>query len=163
VLLYELALLIFGRARPAFFAALLWGVHPIGTEAVTSIVGRADLLAVMALLGGLLVYIRGQGRWALVALFTISTVGVFRQRNAAVLIGLMLLWDFSFGEGKAGIVQRWRSYAAVAASLVVLVVVRHAVLSNLAPYNPIYIDNPLRWPRTPVSGRRAGLRSSWLG
>jgi hypothetical protein len=122
VLLYELALLIFGRAGPSFFAALSGGVHPIGREAVTSIVGRADLLAVMAVLGGLLVYIRGQGRWAPVALFTISTLGVFAKENAAVLIGLMLLWDFSFGEGKAGIMQRWRSYAAVAATLVVLVV-----------------------------------------
>ena len=63
-LLFELALLIFGRAGPAFFAAALWAVHPIGTESVTSIVGRADLLAAMAVLGGLLLYIRNESRWA---------------------------------------------------------------------------------------------------
>jgi protein O-mannosyl-transferase len=61
-LLYELALLLFRRAGPAFFAAALWAVHPIGTEAVTSIVGRADLLAAMSVLGGLLLYIRGRDR-----------------------------------------------------------------------------------------------------
>jgi protein O-mannosyl-transferase len=143
-LLYELALAIFGRAGPAFFAAALWAVHPIGTEVVASITGRADLLAAMAVLGGLLVYIRGHGGWTPMALFAISLAGVFSKENAAVLIGLMLLWEVSFGKGKAGVVQRWRSYAAVGASLVVLATVRHLVLGNLAPYNPIYVDNPLR-------------------
>ena len=138
-LLFELALLIFGRAGPAFFAAALWAVHPIGTEVVTNIVGRADLLAAMSVLGGLLLYVRGRGRWAIPGLFAIAVLGVFAKENAAVLIGMMLLWDLSFGEK-----PRWKSYAAVAASLVVLGVVRYAVLSGLAPYNPIYVDNPLR-------------------
>jgi tetratricopeptide (TPR) repeat protein len=137
-LVYELALLLLSRAGPAFFAAALWAVHPIGTEAVTSIVGRADLLAAMSVFGGLLLYIRNPSRWTPLALFAIATAGVFAKENAAVLIGLMLLWDLSFG-GK----RRWQSYAAVAASLVVLAVVRHSVLSPLPPAEPPYVDNPL--------------------
>ena len=143
-LLYELALLLFRRAGPAFFSAALWAVHPIGTEAVTGIVGRADLLAAMSVLGGLLLYIRSQRRWAPVALFAISIAGIFAKENAAVLLGLMLLWDLSFGEGKASVMRRWRNYAAVAASLVVLVLVRYAVLGGLPPAQPVYVDNPLR-------------------
>jgi tetratricopeptide (TPR) repeat protein len=143
-LLYELALAMFHRAGPAFFAAALWAVHPIGTEAVTSIVGRADLLAAMSVLGGLLLYIRYRSRWAPAALFAVACAGVFAKENAAVLLGLMLLWDLSFGEGKAGAMRRWRSYAAVAASLVVLALVRHAVLGGLPPDEPVYVDNPLR-------------------
>jgi len=143
-LLYELALAMFRRASPAFFAAALWAVHPIGTEAVTSIVGRADLLAAMSVLGGLLLYIRHRNRWAPAALFAIACAGVFAKENAAVLLGLMLLWDLSFGEGTAGATGRWRSYAAVAASLVILAVVRHAVLGGLPPDEPVYVDNPLR-------------------
>jgi tetratricopeptide (TPR) repeat protein len=138
-LLYELALLIFGRAGPAFFASAIWAVHPIGTEAVTSIVGRADLLAAMSVLGGLLLYIRGRGRWATLGLFVVATLGVFAKENAAVLVGIMLLWDLSFGEK-----PRWKSYAAVGVSLLLLVVVRSAVFSGLATYTPIYVDNPLR-------------------
>ena len=42
-LVYQLALLIFRRGWPAFGAAALWAVHPICTEAVDNIVGRADL------------------------------------------------------------------------------------------------------------------------
>jgi len=138
-LLYELALAIFRRAGPAFFAAAIWAVHPAGTEAVTSIAGRADLLAAMSVLGGLLLYVRGRGRWIPFVLFPVATLGVFAKENAAVLIGLMLLWDVSFRSK-----PRWREYTAVAASLVVLAIVRGVVLGNLAPYSPIYVDNPLR-------------------
>ena len=137
-LVFELALLLFGRAGPAFFAAALWAVHPIGTEAVTSIVGRADLLAAMSVLGGLLLYVRNQGRWAPAALFAIACTGVFAKENAAVLLGLMLLWDVSFGRK-----PQWQSYAAVAVSLVVLLLVRHAVLGGEPPVQPVYVDNPL--------------------
>jgi tetratricopeptide (TPR) repeat protein len=143
-LLYELALILFRRAGPAFFAAALWAVHPIGTEAVTSIVGRADLLAAMSVLGGLLLYVKGQRPWKPIALFAIATAGVFAKENAAVLLGMMALWDLSFGEGRAGAMRRWRDYAAVAASLVVLALVRHAVLGNLAASEWVYVDNPLR-------------------
>jgi len=143
-LVYELALLLFRRAGPAFFAAALWAVHPIATEAVTNIVGRADLLAAMAVLGGLLLYVRRQGLGVTALLFVIATVGVFAKENAAVLVGMMLLWDLCFREGKSTVVSRWRDYAAVAASLVVLFLVRHAVLGALPPVEPGYVDNPLR-------------------
>ena len=158
-LLYELALLMFRRAGPAFFAAALWAVHPIGTEAVTSIVGRADLLAAMSVLGGLLLYIRNRSRWAPAALFAIACAGVFAKENAAVLLGLMLLWDLSFGQ-RPRWPTYWQSYAAVAASLLVLIVVRHAVLGGEAPSQPVYVDNPLngadfwtaRWTAIKVVG-----------
>jgi tetratricopeptide (TPR) repeat protein len=143
-LLYQLALVLFRRAGPAFFAAALWAAHPIGTEAVSSVVGRADLLAAMAVLGGLLLYVKRRGHWATACLFAIATAGVFAKENAAVLLGLMLLWDLSFGAGLRSAMGRWRDYAAVAASLVVLALVRHAVLGGLPLAQPVYVDNPLR-------------------
>ena len=148
-LVFELALLLFRRAAPAFFAAALWAVHPIGTEAVTSIVGRADLLAAMAVLGGLLLYARtewfeGSRRyWAAATLFAIATAGVFSKESAAVLLGLMLLWDLSFAEGKPRLLTRWPAYAAVAASLLLLAWARHAVLGPLPVPQPVYVDNPI--------------------
>jgi tetratricopeptide (TPR) repeat protein len=142
-LVYELALLLFGRAGPAFFAAALWAVHPICTESVTSIAGRADLLAALAILGGLLLYLRAPGKGGPLALFTIATAGVFAKENAAVLIGLMLLWDLSFRSVKSALARNWQYYAAAAASLLVLVAVRYVVFSQLAPVQPPYVDNPL--------------------
>ena len=142
-LVLELALLLFQAVQPAFFAAALWAVHPICTEAVTSIVGRADLLAAMAVLGGLLLYAKRQGYWVTAGLFAISTAGVFAKENAAVLLGLMLLWDLSFREGKSAVMLRWRDYAAVAASLVLLTWARHTVLGALPVPQPVYVDNPI--------------------
>ena len=148
-LVFELALLLFKRVQPAFFAAALWAVHPICTESVTSIVGRADLLAAMAVLGGLLLYARtpsfaGRRRyWAAAALFAIATAGVFSKESAAVLLGLMLLWDLSFTEGKPRLLARWPAYAAVAASLLLLAWARHAVLGPLPVPQPVYVDNPI--------------------
>ena len=152
LLLFELALLVFRRAGPAFVAAALWAVHPIATESVTSIVGRADLLAGMSVLGGLLLYRKAilyQGSrqlWAALVLFAIATLGVFSKENAAVLAGLMLLWDLAFDrEGlRTGLRLRAPFYGAAAASLVVLATVRHLVLGALPPAQPVYVDNILK-------------------
>ena len=58
-LVYLLALVIFAETWPAVAVAALWALHPILTESVTNVVGRADLLAAFGVLGGLLCYIRG--------------------------------------------------------------------------------------------------------
>ena len=148
----QLALLIFGRARPAFCAAALWAVHPIATEAVTNIVGRADLLAALCVLGGLLLYRRAiafAGRSlavAAVALFAIALAGVLSKENAAVLPGLMLLWDLSFD--RPGLRRDFRRrvplYGAAVAALAVLWAARHAVLDALPAAQPVYVDNMIK-------------------
>jgi hypothetical protein len=43
-LVFGLALRIGRRMWPATLLAAVWAVHPLSTEAVTNIVGRADLL-----------------------------------------------------------------------------------------------------------------------
>jgi tetratricopeptide (TPR) repeat protein len=150
-LVYALSLRLLRQAWPAFFAAALWAVHPIGTESVTNIVGRADELAAMAVLGGLLLYIRSmamgsrRAAWAAVALFAVATVGVFSKENAAVLLGLMLLWAISFGIGerRQGVLRRVPAWAAVSASLVLSWWVRRLVFDPLPL--PVYgfLDNPI--------------------
>uniref|UniRef100_A0AAR2LID9 dolichyl-phosphate-mannose--protein mannosyltransferase n=1 Tax=Pygocentrus nattereri TaxID=42514 RepID=A0AAR2LID9_PYGNA len=49
---------VFKNSRLAFLTALLFAVHPIHTEAVSGIVGRADVLASMLFLLAFLSYIR---------------------------------------------------------------------------------------------------------
>ena len=44
--------------QSAILIAAVWAVHPLSTEAVTNIVGRADLLAAFAVLSGLLMYVK---------------------------------------------------------------------------------------------------------
>jgi tetratricopeptide (TPR) repeat protein len=149
-LLFALGMRIFNRAGPAFFAAALWATHPIATESVTNIVGRSDLLAAMAVLGGLLLYIR-TGNFSgarLVAasagLFAIAAVGMFAKENAVVLPAIMLLWDLSFPRTQRP--ERWQyllPYAAVMAAAGLLWWVRDRILSPL-PWAAVgFKDNPI--------------------
>ena len=57
-LVYLLGLVVFGEAWPAFAMAALWALHPVLTESVTNVAGRADLLAAFGVLAGLLCYVR---------------------------------------------------------------------------------------------------------
>src|SRR5258706_14206441 len=63
LLVFGLSLRLFNRMPDrAFLLALstaaLWAVHPVLTESVTNIVGRADLLAAMAVLAGFRFYLK---------------------------------------------------------------------------------------------------------
>ena len=58
MLVFALALRLFRDRTPAFLAACLWMAHPITTEAVANIAGRADLLAALWVLTALDVYKR---------------------------------------------------------------------------------------------------------
>jgi hypothetical protein len=53
-----LGLLIFEKAALAWPMAAIWGLHPLLTEAVTNIVGRADLLAAFGVFAGLLCHVK---------------------------------------------------------------------------------------------------------
>ncbi|XP_041071543.1 protein O-mannosyl-transferase TMTC1 isoform X4 [Carcharodon carcharias] len=58
LLLYTCDKAVFQDRRLAFLAALLFAVHPVHTEAVTGIVGRADVLACVLFLLAFLSYLR---------------------------------------------------------------------------------------------------------
>jgi tetratricopeptide (TPR) repeat protein len=146
-LVWKLATRLLSRPA-AWCAAALWAVHPIATEAVDNVVGRADLLAAMAVLAGLLIYSRftaesGAGRW--LALFAVAVAGVFSKENAVVLAGLMLLSDLVSGTpGGIRGRQRLAAYLAPLGSIATLLVARALVFAPL-PWAPVFfMDNVLR-------------------
>ena len=61
-LVYLLGLAIFEDLPAALLLAALWGIHPVLTESVTNIVGRADLLGAFGVLGGTTCPSHGAGR-----------------------------------------------------------------------------------------------------
>src|SRR5271157_3877084 len=121
-LVYLLGILVLGAPTPAFALAALWGVHPLLAESVTSIVGRADLLAAFGVLAGLLCYVKSAsavGRHKLfwvAAMVAAQTVGIFSKENAAVLPGIMLLYDLTW-RGRTAWRGRALAYAALALPL----------------------------------------------
>jgi hypothetical protein len=101
-LVYALGLLIFASPSPALALAAIWGVHPLLTESVTNIVGRADLLSGLGVLAGLLCYLKGQSAqgsrklvW-IAGLAAAQALGLFSKENAVILIPLMLLFNFTW-------------------------------------------------------------------
>jgi Flp pilus assembly protein TadD len=98
VVVYWLGVRLF-TARVALLAAALFALHPVHTEAVTSIVGRAELLA--TLFGVLAVLGAGAaddatGRWSrrgwYVASILSFAIAVFSKESAATVLPLLLLY-----------------------------------------------------------------------
>jgi hypothetical protein len=110
---YLLARRILEDRRIALATAVLWSLHPICTEAVTNVVGRADELAALGVLATMLLYIRsaGVGGWRRLAWFAVMaavvTLAVFSKENAVVVALLLPLYDLSFrlGRGQVGQVR----------------------------------------------------------
>jgi Flp pilus assembly protein TadD len=92
----ELARLFVGRSRAGaaapLVAALLFALHPVHVEAVTAMVGRAEVLAALGSLGCLyLTCTRRRSWWRLGAALVVLALGVLSKENAAVTPILWLL------------------------------------------------------------------------
>jgi protein O-mannosyl-transferase len=91
LLVFELGRRLASAARAenpvgvALLGALLFAVHPVHVEAVTAMVGRAELLAALGSLGCLyLTCTRAQAPWRYPAALVVLVLGVLSKENAAV-------------------------------------------------------------------------------
>uniref|UniRef100_UPI003AAB39CB protein O-mannosyl-transferase TMTC1 n=1 Tax=Centroberyx gerrardi TaxID=166262 RepID=UPI003AAB39CB len=97
---------VFDDSRLAFTTALLFSVHPIHTEAVSGIVGRADVLACLLFLLTFLSYIRSVGVcvsadslpstvsvWSLVASLVPGTCAMLVKETGVTVFGVCVLYD----------------------------------------------------------------------
>src|SRR4051794_25733072 len=105
VLVYLLGLLLFEDLAAALLLAALWGLHPVLTEGVTNLVGRADALAAFGTLGAVVAYAdslkrTGAAHAALVAGIAAATlVGSFSKESGVVAVAAVLLYDAVFAWG----------------------------------------------------------------
>lgn len=137
------------RAAIALATAAIWAVVPLSTEAVTNIVGRADLLAALAVLSGLIMYLRGRdatGRLRLAwfgGVMTATTMGVFSKESAAVIVPVIALYEAVWWvRGRSGAALLWAS-AAVAPPLLLMWSQRSNVLGASPPAEFAFVDNPI--------------------
>jgi tetratricopeptide (TPR) repeat protein len=149
LLVYALALRLIREFWPSVFVAALWAVHPVLTESVTNMVGRADLLAGMALLSGLWMYLKsaenaGWRRWVwLAGLAIATTLGVFSKETAATILGVIVVYELTWWK------QRRKGWALSLGSLAVLLPLgamwcaRAMVFSRLPATLFPFWDNPL--------------------
>ena len=144
-LVFALMLRLIRSLWTAFFIAMLWAVHPVLTESVTNIVGRADLLAGFAVLSGFFLYLQythtGWRRAAsLAGLAILTAVGVFSKESAVVLPAVIVVYELACG-------KRWRRMLeGLAATLVpvgLMLWQRAVVLGSSLPAEYPFVDNPI--------------------
>lgn len=90
VLFHDVCLRLFPRSTEALRAALLFAVHPVHTEAVCSIVGRAELLAALFFLLVLLVCTQTRTLvWQLSVAFVLTCAAMLSKEQGimALLVG----------------------------------------------------------------------------
>jgi protein O-mannosyl-transferase len=150
MLVWLLALMVWKRPLPAFFTAAIFAVHPVNVESVTNIAGRADLMAGMGALIGLVLYTRlPDVSWSrrfpsLLGIFFAALFGLFSKESAVVLPAAMLLYDLVFRIQHPFYWRRSLSgYLAVAPALLTTWWFRHWVFSKLPTYDQPFVDNPL--------------------
>ncbi|KAG9490438.1 hypothetical protein GDO78_006007 [Eleutherodactylus coqui] len=161
--------------RTSLIAALLFAVHPIHTEAVTGVVGRAELLSSIFLLAAFLSYTKSKGPdncivWApiaaavfLVAVATlckeqgITVVGICCVYEVFVAQGytLPVLWDTAvqilLGKGSIpySLLQTLLKLVVLMFSTLLLVVIRVQVIQSQLPVFTRF-DNPAAVSATPT-------------
>lgn len=160
VLVYFLVLVLMEKLWPAFFVAALFATHPVATESVTNIIGRADLFATASILGGFLCYAKSTmvTGWRklpwLAGLAVISVVGVFcKETPVLAVFGIIFLYDltyrwpsFQFRSWGSFIWNYLSGYLAWVPTLVAFIVVRSWVFQKLRPPELPWVDNPLAAP-----------------
>jgi hypothetical protein len=161
LLVFWLAARLTRNPWASFFIAALWAVHPVLTEAVTNMVGRADLLAATGVLAGLLFYLksieaRGASHFAwLAALLVVTAVGVFSKESGVVILAVIGLYELTFRR-KWGAAQT-RGLLAAAIPVAWMLLVRHNVLAAARPMEIPFTDNPIAWANFWV-GRLTALK-----
>lgn len=150
LLVYTLAVRFMRRFWPAFFVAAIWAVHPVLTESVANIVGRADLLASAALLGGFLMFLRsveteGWRRLAwLAGLAAVTTIGVFSKESAVIIPGAIVLYELTFRRDRQWGRAQAMGLVATLAPIALMLYQRSRVLEASLPMEIPFADNPIK-------------------
>lgn len=126
---------MFGDVLAAAIAGILFAVHPIHTEAVAGIVGRAEIMAAIGVLGCCLGYVKGvhaTRRGAAAAWLALSVVayafGCYSKEIAVVAPVLIVLWELTPGvqrriafQGRAlATIAAFLSFAAIAMEFIIM-------------------------------------------
>lgn len=133
----------------AFAAAALWAVLPVSVEAVTNIVGRADLLATLAVFVALLMYLNfrdasGNARikW-LAGVAAATLVGVFAKESAIAIPAVIALYEIVWWSGRRSIVALSWSAAAFVPPLLLMWAARAASVAGSPAARFPFTDNPI--------------------
>ncbi|XP_041853738.1 protein O-mannosyl-transferase TMTC3 isoform X3 [Melanotaenia boesemani] len=150
-------------------AALLFAVHPIHTEAVTGVVGRAELLSSIFLLAAFLAYTKSTSTdqsivWAPIALTVVLVaVATLCKEQGITVVGICCVYEFTLPmlldtlrqvmQGKEGfpyaVLQTLLKLIVLVISTLLLVIIRVQVIQSQLPVFTRF-DNPAAVSPTPT-------------
>jgi Flp pilus assembly protein TadD len=138
-LLYLLLQALAGASAPAravaFVAALIFAVHPLHSEAVSSVVGRAEVLAAGFLFAAWILHLNDQQIPALICF----VLALLSKESAAIFLPLVLVGDYARGQWKPHL--RYASLAGV--TLLYLGVLWKVQGGRFGQMTISQLDNPL--------------------
>lgn len=156
LLLFFFFILLFKKARGALFCSLLFAVHPIHTEAVTGIVGRAELLAFLFFFISLIAFLQAYQRVKIKAFifylisFFAFLLALFSKEIATTLpLAVFFLVIFlSQREGEKRFFHilfkhKWTLIAFLLLFIFYLLLRMIIFGSPIGASEPILLDNPL--------------------
>jgi hypothetical protein len=154
--LVAVSVLFAGRAirlseSAAAVAAALFAVHPIHLDAIAPIVGRAELLAALAMTGGIFFWVRvrtaeSQSIGGLLGLGGCIAVGAFSKESALAAIPVIAAVEWLVVRRTANRRAAFAATATVATVVVVYLLARVIVLGSLLQSNAAgftIVANPL--------------------
>jgi hypothetical protein len=162
LLLWRLISRVAGQQWVATAAAAIWSVVPLSTEAVTNIVGRADLLAAAFSLSALLMYCGGRHdddrrraistsavtrrangvtRAAIVALLVLG--GALSKESAVAVVGVLLLYELLWWSRTNSMTRLITTLLACAIVLTPLALQRASVIGASKAAEFPFTDNPI--------------------
>jgi len=161
-LVFLLCTSLVGEGAAPWAAMVIYLVHPVHTEAVTSLVGRSELFAACFFMLAWLLFRRGRTWWA-AALFCLALLS---KENAIVLPGILALDHWFFRRSAAQVEETpeprssavatlFRRYAAMVAVAFAYLLLRFSVLGSLGiPASAQYMGGHLTYvERLMTSGR----------
>lgn len=139
-----------GPGLAALAGALVFAVHPVHAEAVTGLVGRADVLAALCALLALLAYEQARGArrgvvaWACASAAALA-VGFLGKESAVVTPGLAVLLEWHqrrragpAAESPPPPLRVAGLLAAQVAAVAAILVLRRAILGNAPPAYTVF-------------------------
>ncbi len=136
--------------RIALFGALLFGVHPIQTEAVTYIISRTELIASFFYLAAFLFFIKGATTKKLsyyTGAFFMALLAMGSKEWAVTLPAMLLVYDFLFLSGgrMQPLLSRWKAHILVMLSWIWLIYNMSTTKMSGAGFSVVGTNNITPW------------------
>ena len=147
-----LVVLLLGGLMPvgaAFVAGLVFAVHPLHVEAVSNVVGRAEVLSAFFFLLACILVVRGGerlGAGRLLGVLALYLLAFLTKESAITLLGVVFLldgarWRLTPGDLGQYLRSRWPLYAGLLVVAFGVLYGRLLVLGNVArPFPPLGAD-----------------------